>query len=593
MKRNEEQNMSDTTKRSIKVRLNVRTKLLSGYVIMVALLVAVFIIATNGLHTMGDSGRTVIEETKYLGRVTEMSTLVAKEWQLYTDYSVTGNTELLGEARAVGQEITTGAEELRHHFDTIKSFEVGGAIDRFITAHQQFVNDSERAVIYLVYDLQQDSSQMMAVLASSALLSTTMNDLESILDQTVEAAIVQADSTRRSAVILTAVLAAVSLLVAAGLGLFLSQRISSNVTSINKAMKQASIGDLTAEVSTVSSDELGEMGLTYRKMVKDLSGLIDNVRQTASRLASASSQLARAAEQAGTARAHKADNDHQLANGADVITGSIVTVGYNEKDGTAVDAATIVSHIYNATQLVSDKAQKAASGAVRTAIVAKNGMDNVEKSIKGLTKVTFAMDDVADAVIRIGQHSDRLLGISTIVNKIADEINLIARNVADEMVEEGNHSADFVIVASEVKQVAERTNNAAQDVSSHINAVLKDVNECIRATNDGSKRVEEGYKLASEASTALNKVMDAVEETSGYIDQILAAAEEVSITSSGVNNMIESVVQEMTNSSRLLAQMSDELQVSVAMFKTSEKNEDLTKPVSTVQAIEEAVSVAK
>ena len=95
------------------MKLNIRTKLIGGFLIVVALLLAVFGVAYNGLSTMGTAADTILDETEHTDHVMEIKALVNLEWQLYTDYSLTHNQEALGEARAIGQEIAAESADLR------------------------------------------------------------------------------------------------------------------------------------------------------------------------------------------------------------------------------------------------------------------------------------------------------------------------------------------------------------------------------------------------------------------------------------------------------------------------------------------------
>jgi methyl-accepting chemotaxis protein len=176
-----------------------------------------------------------------------------------------------------------------------------------------------------------------------------------------------------------------------------------------------------------------------------------------------------------------------------------------------------------------------------------------------------------------------------IINKIEEQASLVAGKVNGEKDNAGKDNGGSAVVASEAKQLAELTSGEARGVADSINAVLQDVNECLKATQDGSRLVEEGYKLANATSADLDRVMDAVEETSEQIDQLLATAEEVSDSSIETGNTIESIVGEVISSSRLLAQMSRDLQISVAMFKIIGSDGNFTEQVPTGRETDETI----
>ena len=394
-------------------------------------------------------------------------------------------------------------------------------------------------------------------------------------------------------VVITAILAAAALMVVAGLGLYLAQRISSSVNNINEAMKKVADGDLTTEMDFRSLDEFGEMSLTYTKMVGDLRGLIDNVRYLSDNLDSTSRQLACAARQAGAmiksvsdvdnpgfiGSAEKLKNLYKDVDGLDNLHSDIELLTCCDiKDSKMTgEATTLIGQMSNASRKVSDKAQCAASGAVRTVAIAKNGMNNVEKTIRGMKKYTFATDNVINAVAKIGMYSDKLVSITTKVNDISKRTNAIADSTAHKIKKTDDGNNDFNRIAIEANQLAEQTAIEAKEISDLIDTVLVDVNHCLEATQDSSKWVEESYKLAGQAGIALDEVMGAVEETSLQIDQVLASADDLNAFSMDLGNMVESVLGELVSSSRLLSRMSKDLQVSVAMFKISENSDSIKR----------------
>ncbi len=595
--------LSGTAKRRMKLGLNVRTKLLGGYIVGVVFVIVIFVVASTGLHAVGNSGHVAIAEMEYLNKVLYIRTLVAEEWQLYTDYSLNHDAASLEKAREKGQAIMFQSEEFSESVSAANSAGIVEALDRFFAAHQQFVNDNEAAIVASGGGNWVSGGYHARIVASSELLYSALADVEIGVGSEVMSALADVDSTQNSAVVVTAALAGLALLVAAGLGLFLSQRISNGVTSINKAMKQVATGDLTAEVKAGSSDELGEMGITYKKMVTDLSGVIDNVRHSATRLASASRQLACAAEQAGMATKRTAVVSQNVSVAAIEKYGSVGDSGYpvkqlyQSRDQAVTDdrrgfeevegTTSVIDYLSNTTQQLTDRAQSVASGTVRTAAVVKNGMDRLDNTVHSLRKIAFAMDDVAEAVSKVYQHSAKLNDIMPIINKIAERTNLIVGKVDSETNGAEKDNGSYTAIVTEAKQLAEQTSGDARSVTDSINAVLRDVKQCLKATQDGIRQVEEGYKLASTTGADLYRVMDAVEETSEQVDQLLATAEKVNKFGIETNNTIESVIGEVISSSRLLAQMSRDLQISVAMFKIISSDGNFTGQITTDKETDE------
>ena len=67
------------------------------------------------------------------------------------------------------------------------------------------------------------------------------------------------------------------------------------------------------------------------------------------------------------------------------------------------------------------------------------------------------------------------------------------------------------------------------------------MNNSVKAVEDETKEVEEGVALAGRAGEALNNIQFSVAGVTEQVEQISAAAEEVSVSSDEMAKIIESV----------------------------------------------------
>ncbi|MBA2113106.1 methyl-accepting chemotaxis protein [Bremerella alba] len=185
-------------------------------------------------------------------------------------------------------------------------------------------------------------------------------------------------------------------------------------------------------------------------------------------------------------------------------------------------------------QGVRDRANETDKLANETNLIAVDGGQAVTKS--------------GEAMDLIKASSEQISEIIQVISEIASQTNLLALNAAIEAARAGEHGLGFAVVADEVRKLAERASNAAKDVS----ALIK----------ESTARVANGVELSGQAGSALEKIVAAVEATSGKIAEIASATDEQMSMSQevyGTVQQVASVTEQSTASSEEMAASAEEL----------------------------------
>jgi methyl-accepting chemotaxis protein len=367
---------------------------------------------------------------------------------------------------------------------------------------------------------------------------------------------------------------------------------------MTKAFERMANGDLTVEFKPRS--EKDTMGIAFVKMTNDLRALMTKLTNTARGLTEASAQLAKASEQAGQATQQIASTSQQVASGAgdqstalqettraiDQLSTAIeqISRGAQEQskgiEKTLITAKEVAEAAYKAT---SD-AKEASNSSAESARVAKNGAEMVQQTVEGMGKIREAIGSTSQKITRLGEQSAEIDKIVATIDDIAAQTNLLALNAAIEAARAGEQGRGFAVVADEVRKLAERSLKATKEIADLIIGIQNGVNDAVKAMEDSTSYVENGYKMASDSGKSMTEILKYAEGVGQGVDNISVATGRLSKLGDELLKVMEeisSVVEENTAATQQMAASSDQVSKSIeSVAGVAEENGAATEEVS-------------
>ncbi len=315
-------------------------------------------------------------------------------------------------------------------------------------------------------------------------------------------------------------------------------------------------GDLTVKAS-VTEDFTGAIADSINFSIEQLRVLVNTINQTAVKVDAA------AQETQATARLLAEASDHQARE---------------------IGAATqSVNQMAESIDKVSSQASDSADVADRSLQIAANGSLVVRNTIDGMTTIREQIQDTSKRIKRLGESSQEIGDIISLINEIADQTNILSLNAAIQASMAGEAGRGFAVVADEVQRLAERVSAATKQVEALVSTILTDTNEAVISMEQTTSEVVHGARLAQDAGVALEEIEQVSNSLSGLIRNIsetakvqaqsasqvanrMSAIQDISIqTSSGTKATAESIGD--------LASMALEMRQSVTGFKLPETAE--------------------
>lgn len=282
-------------------------------------------------------------------------------------------------------------------------------------------------------------------------------------------------------------------------------------------------GDLTSQVDVQGRDEIAQLRQAMRDMQGALTGIVQEVRQSADNLSSASQQIASGNQDLSARTESQAGSLEETAASMEQLS---ATVSQN-----------------------ADNAQTANTLATEASQVASEGGQVVTELVQTMQGIT--------------QSSQRIGDIIGVIDGIAFQTNILALNAAVEAARAGEAGRGFAVVASEVRSLAGRSAEAAKEIKQLI--------------NDSLQRVETGNRQAELAGDTMARVVDSIAKVTRVMADITAASREQSDGVAQIGQAVSeldqttqqnaALVEEMAAAADALKQQAAALVRAVSVFK--------------------------
>ncbi len=313
-------------------------------------------------------------------------------------------------------------------------------------------------------------------------------------------------------------------------------------------------GDLTVHAS-VTENFTGAIADSINFAIDQMRGLVSNINHL-------SVGVAKAAGESQTTAAN-------LAHAAESQASEI---------GNASQA---IGEMVGSIEQVSSNAAESSNVAERAVKIAKRGADVVQSTISGMDTIRGQIQETSKRIKRLGESSQEIGDIVSLINDIADQTNILSLNAAIQASMAGDAGRGFAVVADEVQRLAERSSAATKQIAALVKTIQTDTNEAVISMEQTTSQVVGGAKRAQDAGVALEKIENVSSTLASLIQNISNASGQQSSSASNVANTmqrIQEITAKTTESTErtaasigMLARMANEMRESVEGFKLPEK----------------------
>lgn len=306
-----------------------------------------------------------------------------------------------------------------------------------------------------------------------------------------------------------------AMLIAVGSAIWLLRSKLQPLSDLVNQAEALGASDLSVRLNVTRHDEIGQLASSFNQMGQALETMVSHIRIAAQ-------------EVSGRAQALSGLSGGAY-EGMEQQSGEITSMAGAVEEFSAT-ALTIADNMGNTERLAQGNAQQT-----------RIGRASMEEASASLEQIAGSLGSTAAVIDTLGQRSQEIGGIVSVITSIAEQTNLLALNAAIEAARAGEQGRGFAVVADEVRNLASRTRQATDEISGMIASIQQETGNAISTMEQGNTLMQEGLSRNAKVAAALAHIDEQSRSAGEQFASITTATQEQSNTATLLSANLQSI----------------------------------------------------
>ena len=622
--------MAKTDRSNALHNLTTRTKLLASFGLVS---LVIFVMATFGVLTLqrlsAASQAVYVDYTIPLADFAEMGSALTTHHQILTNMTnITKHADFVSEFKRLAPYREKVNRVLTDYAATVLRVSRSGRDETkdlaiLKPAIEQYFKEAEGALSALADSFgksltpaQAENMRELGILALRVNLQQPFDlviarhqeqilDLEDVAKDLNE----DAQATAFNGTITLIVGGLIAMVIGLGIGFWIAQFFSSNLSHIAQVAQLAASGNYQSRAKITSKEEIGQMATAFNAMLDriltslktteaerdemqkrlmvflvlvsdvgkgdltkrgevtaDVFGnLADGFNLMTQRFGQLMKQVREAAERVNKSTGTLRENANQMAGTA------------KKQADESIKTLSAVEQLTSSMRQVSETASASSESAKQVLQATEQGRAAVQETMQDMQNIRSTVQRMSKQVKALG---DRSLEISTIVSTIRDianQTNLLALNAAIEAAGAGEAGVRFAVVADQVRKLAESSTQATREIADLVKVIQAETQDTVVSMEQETQAVEAGSASALRTGEVFSQISGIAQRSAELAEVIASAAVNQTASTDQVGRSLKDfaggavATQKATDSARVtvedMAKLAEGLTSSVAQFK--------------------------